>query len=194
MASSSSIVTPTLPRSRSLAVTVDARDPGGLIRGLFRKPPRSTLVGLAALGVVLLVCLLGIDLPLLAAAQADGVYKFASGAFVLGYILLQWNLFAHREKDRQPALVAKWYRRHKMLGALAPLVFALHTTSFGHALLLTLSLTFLFVVLSGYFNRDLLNVQSQIFWRTWIVLHVGAGLALYALVALHVWTALSFHQ
>lgn len=181
-----------LPSNRSLTVAVDRR---ATRRGLpLKRPPRSTTLGLSLVGAILLLCLAGVDVPLLTAAQRSSVYKYASGALLLGYILLQWNLFAHREKDQKPALMAKWYRCHKVLGALAPLAFALHTVSLGQALLLALSTTFLFVVASGFLNRDFLNIQSRRFWQVWTVVHVGAAFALYALIALHVWTALSFHR
>lgn len=192
---SSAASTLELPRNRSLTVAAGSSSTGVRLKPpLFKRPPRSTMAGLGAVAVVLLVCLVGIDLPLLAAAQEDTVYKYLSGSLLLGYILVQWNLFAHREKDQQPALMAKWYRRHKVLGALAPLAFALHTTSLGHALLLALSLCFLLVLLSGFLNRDFLNIQSRRFWQAWTILHVGSAFAMYALIALHVWTALSFHR
>ncbi|MDX1541406.1 MAG: hypothetical protein R3349_08370 [Geminicoccaceae bacterium] len=191
---SSSAPTLNLPPNRSLTVTVTpAPRRLGLSVAILKRPPRSTMVGLALVATTLVVCLGEVAVPVLGTAQLDTVYKFASGGFLLGYILLQWNLFAHREKNEQPALMAKWYRRHKLLGAFAPVAFLLHTLSFGTALLLLLSATFLIVVTCGFLNRDLLNIQSRRFWQAWTVFHVGSAFALYALIALHVWTALSFH-
>jgi hypothetical protein len=167
---------------------------GAALGSLFNKPPRSTVAGALAVAAVLLLSGAGVALPLLGHAQLSPAFKYVTGALLLLCILLQWKLFDHREEDERPILVATWYRRHKVLGAAAPLIFFLHTASLGHAANGALALAFFVVLASGLLNRDLLNVRSRLFWQAWTVLHVGAAFAMFALVALHVWTATSFHS
>lgn len=172
---------------------VSARDNGRSgLRGLLKTPSPWTLIGLALVLLGLAPYIAGFKLPVLGELQENGVYKYITGSALLGYILLQWKLFAHRESGEKPAWAAKWYRRHKILGVLAPVPFVAHASTFGHGSLMLLSIVFFLVVISGLLNQDLLCIKSPVFWQAWIVFHVGFAFAMYALVALHVWTALSF--
>jgi hypothetical protein len=143
---------------------------------------------------VLALSAASIQIPLLSHAQLSPAFKYVTGALLLLWLLLQWKLFDHREEDERPILVATWYRRHKVLGAASPLIFFVHTASLGNAANGMLALSFFVVLVCGLLNRDLLNLRSRTFWQAWTVLHVGAAFAMYALIALHVWTAVSFHR
>lgn len=167
-------------------------DAGSEARSLFKKPSPWTLTGLVLVLLAMTASIAEFKLPVLSELQADGIYKYITGFGLLSYIALQWKLFAHREAGKAPALAARWYRRHKTLGVLAPVPFVLHAGTFGHASVTVLSIVFFLVLVTGLLNRDLLCVSSEFFWRAWTVCHVGLAFAMYALVALHVWTAISF--
>jgi hypothetical protein len=195
MSSSAKASSPPLPRSPTLNVAGVAEP--GRIAGfgrLFNKPPRSTVVGIVCAALVLPLCAASIEIPLLSQAQLSPAFKYVTGTLLLAWILLQWKLFDHREEDERPLLMATWYRRHKVLGATAPMIFFAHTATLGHAATFVLALSFFIVLGSGLFNRDLLNIQSRLLWQAWTVLHVGTAFAMCALIALHLWTAISFHR
>lgn len=180
-----------------LPALLDSAGKPGRIAGigrLFNKPPRSTVVGIASATVILLLCAASVEIPLLSQAQLSPAFKYVTGALLLVCILLQWKLFDHREEDERPILVAAWYRRHKVLGATAPVIFFAHTSTLGHAATFVLALSFFTVLLTGLFNRDLLTIRSSFVWHAWTVIHVGTAFAMCALIALHIWTAISFHS
>jgi len=148
------------------------------------------------LGFFLLAALLAQQLtgwrwPLLTEWQGGNLYKQMTGFSLLAFILCQWRFSVARAQgdERKAAAMAK---RHKLLGALAPVLFLGHTQSLGYAYLQVLSLVFLLVFFSGLCNVEIIKIRKPWFRPVWITAHVGLSMALLFLVAYHVYLSYAF--
>lgn len=148
------------------------------------------------LGLVLLAALLAQQLagwhwPLLGELQAGKVYKQLSGFGLLALLLYQWRFSVTRAKgDMRKAFAMVEF--HKLFGAVAPLLFFLHSQSLGYAYLKLLSLAFLLVILTGLFNFEIVKTHRPWFRPVWITAHVGLSMLLLFLVAYHVYVGYAF--
>lgn len=148
------------------------------------------------LGLGLLLALLaqqatGWCWPWLARLQAVNAYMQFSGFALLGLILYQWRFSLLRTQGHLRKAVGL-LKRHKLLGAAAPLLFFVHTQSLGYAYLQWLSLCWLSVFFTGLFNREIVHLRRPWFLPLWITAHVGLSMALLFLTAYHVYLSYAF--
>lgn len=144
----------------------------------------------SALGAVLLVAYLvqarfELAWPWLARQQADDTYKIVTGALLAGYLLWQWSVRNRRLLDAVGAV-----RRHKLGGALAPVVLYVHASRFAYGYLLVLALSYLSITAIGLLHRFALRRRTL--FAVWFVIHVATVTMLMALVAYHVVIALAY--
>lgn len=148
------------------------------------------------LGFFLLAALLvqqgtGWRWPLLTAWQGDDVYKQLTGFGLLALILYQWRfsvLRAEGDLHRATAMI----KRHKLFGAMAPLLFIGHSQTLGYGYLQILSLSFLLVFLSGLCNFEIVKVHRPWFQPVWVTVHVGLSMVLLFLVSYHAYVSYAF--
>ena len=106
----------------------------------------------------------------LEALQSNELYRAASGCVLAGIIAYQWYLSWLRWK-RSPK--AKLHlERHRLLGALSPLVFFFHATHLGYAYLLWLTVAFLANHLLGCLHPSFVRWSSANYTKFWMVSHI----------------------
>lgn len=153
-------------------------------RGYFR-------IGLALLVLFALQQATGLRSGVLAALQADDLYKQISGFALLGFVAHQWYFPLLRAQGKI-LRAARSAGLHKRLGALVPLLFIVHAQQLGYAYLMALSLAFFTVFLTGLINPETTGIRSDWFRPAWIVMHVGVATLLPFVVAYHVFTTYWF--
>lgn len=145
-----------------------------------------------ALGTLLLAMYvaqarLGLEWQLLARAQENQPYKVISGC-VLAFYLLHQSFMARR---RLYAPISVLYR-HKLAGALAPLLLYLHASRFAYGYLLLLSIVFVGTVGLGLLHRPVLRTHARWLYTWWFVLHVATSSSLVVLAGYHGVIALAY--
>ncbi len=128
-----------------------------------------------------------VEVAWLTALQDDDRYAVASGLVLAIYLLLQWTLGARRAIDPLRAVT-----RHKIAGALAPLLLYAHASRFAYGYLAVLAIAYLGTVGLGLVHRLVLRVRTRWLYTLWFVVHVATSAALLVLVAYHVVIALGY--
>lgn len=150
----------------------------------------------AALGLSLLAAYLAqlrgaFTFPALELLQRRDDYRFLSGTLLLLFLLFQlslgWQRFSGSARKSADQL-----RSHKRVGAFAPVLFYLHTTSVGWASTFALAAVFLINVAWGYLSQDTLGIRSRPFAVIWLVGHLVLTFALMALALSHAWVAVYY--
>jgi hypothetical protein len=121
--------------------------------------------------------------PALAALQHHPTYKLATGALLLVYLRAQW--VTGRRRIDAAALF-----RHRLAGALAPLMLYLHAVHIGYGYLALLVAVYLGTAMAGLAYP--LALRRRWLYTTWFIVHLVAATALLALVAYHVVIALAY--
>lgn len=148
--------------------------------------PRGYLaVGIVALGVLVLQQAGGWRWEALAQWQDGDIYRQLTGFTLVTFVLHQWY-FPWLRLQHQVARAVRGANLHKLLGAVAPLLYLLHARHTGYAYQLWLSLVFLGVFATGLINPETAGVRQPWFRAVWIPVHVGLSTALPFLVAYHV--------
>ena len=175
-------------------------DPFSLTQiGSHPQPPRTKVpnsktyfwLGLACLIAFAIQQTLDWRWPLLSDWQTGSVYKQATGFGLLAFILYQWRFSVKRAQGEVRNGLAM-LRRHKLLGAFAPLLFFFHSQALGYGYLELLSLAFLFVFLTGLCNVEIVTLRKHWFRPVWISLHISASMGLLFLLAYHVYLSYAF--
>lgn len=153
---------------------------------------RTPYVPLILFAVVFAGVLLSSEIKSVLAHPLTGfAQQVVTGTLLLGLFLYQWVLFFKRvTKDNRNA--GKVLVRHRWVGAVATLLFALHALRFGHVWMSTLSAVVFLVALTGVLNREVLRYRSNAIYLIWLVTHIGLSAALVPLVAVHIWVALAY--
>ncbi len=145
------------------------------------------VVGLLLFAGYLLQYYLDIRWEGLGNLQRQPWYKISSGTLLLLLILVQWHFSKVQANPKISAQKSIFHQNlHKWLGALSPLIFYLHAIVPGYAYLLALSILFFSNLVLGMLNNDLLSVQNRWYHHGWMVLHVGIGCLITALVVVHI--------
>lgn len=129
--------------------------------------------------------------PWLAALQGEDVYRQLSGFALLAFIAHQWHCSVLRSRGLMRK-AGGMIKRHKLLGALAPLLFYLHSQQIGYAYLQMLSLAYFAIVLTGLLNFEVVRIRPPWFQPCWITLHVGLSTTLLLLMGYHVFIAYAY--
>ena len=145
-------------------------------------------IGLLLFFLFLVQDFFGLKIPTLEAWQADGDYRIYSGLFVLAFIGAQF-IRPYNKACEFPHVKASTFRNHKILGAFAPLVFFVHSSSFGVGYLLFLSIIYFSNFLVGMFNYEhIQNAQKRIwYYPKWLFLHIVLSILSLAFIALHIY-------
>ncbi len=128
-----------------------------------------------------------VELPWLVALQADDQYRVSSGIVLGTYLVFQMLLGARRVVDPGGAIA-----RHKIAGALAPVVLYAHASHFAYGYLLVLAAAYLGTSGLGLAHRLVLRVRARWLYTSWFVLHVATSVALVFLVVYHAYVALAY--
>jgi len=146
-----------------------------------------TALGLVLLAAYVAQAALRLDVPWLLALQAGDPYKFASGGVVAGYLYFQWRIGTRRLFDPKRAVT-----RHKLLGALAPVVLYAHACRFAYGYLLLLAVVYLGMIVVAFANGPLLRYHTRRLFTAWFVIHVASAVALLVLGAYHAVIAIAY--
>jgi hypothetical protein len=156
----------------------------GRLRAILNGPGYFS-VGLGLFALFALKQATGLRSGVLAALQADDLYKQLSGFVLFGFVAHQWYFPLLRAQGKI-LRAARSAGPHKWLGALVPLLFIVHARQFGYAYQMALSLAFFTVFLTGLVNPETTGIRSDWFRPAWIVMHVGVATLLPFVVAYHV--------
>lgn len=180
------------PRPRQLARGSSRVVANEITRGLPRResPRELTMRGVARrdstiLAVALLAAYLGqavmqLEVPWLAALQANDVYKLATGGVLVGFLAVQWvSARKHREL-------------HLWLGACAPVALYAHATKFAFGYLAWLSVIYLGVGAVGLVHRPIIARRARRLYVAWVIAHVALSTLLLVLVAYHIVIAIAY--
>ena len=123
--------------------------------------------------------------------QTNETFKQLTGLVLVSYLTHQWYLSVLRLRGRMETARIK-LPRHKQLGALAPLVFYLHSHQIGYAYLFLLSSLYFANVAIGLFNQKIIGIQSKWFLYGWMIVHVALSVFIVILTSYHVFIALYY--
>jgi ferredoxin-NADP reductase len=152
-------------------------------------------IGLVLTAAFLLQAAFQIKWPWLENLQAVESYKRWSGLALLLYMGGQWLLPYLRLSGRFQA-AARHYRLHQRQGALLPLVYYFHATTFGYAYLLALSSAFFATIVLAFLEPDRVVRQGrgrQQYALAWLATHVALSVLIVALVIYHIFVVF-FYQ
>lgn len=147
---------------------------------------KSTFLGLVLLLLYFLQFFLKLEWKWLYDLQHDEMYKRWSGLGLLLFITFQWLLTISRvvKKFRKHAL--KMHALHKWIGALSPLLFYIHSMGMGYGYLLLLSYLFFSNALLGYINLDVIKNNSDLLFKSWMIVHVALSIIITIIMVLHI--------
>ncbi|AUS04038.1 hypothetical protein [Pseudotamlana carrageenivorans] len=147
---------------------------------------KSTLVGLLCLFAYLLQYFLDLQWTWLFELQQDELFKRWSGLVLALFIAFQWLLTFTRviKKFRKHAMTI--LDMHKWIGALSPLLFYIHSMTFGYGYLLMLSYIFFTNTLLGYFNLDVIKNNSDLLFKSWMITHVALSIVVTIIMVFHI--------
>lgn len=123
--------------------------------------------------------------------QQDEIYKRWSGLGVTIFILLQWVLtlcrltFKSKSTDRLMVI-------HKWMGALTPLLFFIHSMTWGYEITLVLAITFFFNFVLGLLNVQAIKTASPKIYSIWFGTHILLSVIITFLTILHIWFVFYF--
>ena len=118
--------------------------------------------------------------------QHDEMFKRWTGLGLGLFITFQWllTLFRIIPKLRQRSI--KMTAIHKWIGAFSPVIFYLHSMTFGYAYLLFLSIVFMTNMLLGTVNLDIIKSQKEWLFKLWMILHVSFSIIITFVMLFHV--------
>jgi len=150
-------------------------------------------LGLALFSIFLIQDSLRLKIPWLENLQAQEGYKIYSGIFLVLYILMQF-VMPYNKSCEKPHVSAKTYRQHKFRGALAPLIFYVHSTKFGSSYLLLLSSVYFANFLVGLFNHERIKnaIKRVAYFKFWLPVHISLSVLILSLIVFHVYVLSSY--
>lgn len=125
----------------------------------------------------------------LAQRQASDGYKYATGLGLLSYMGWQWGLFYARLRRRNLRRLLFWHQR---TGALAPLLFYVHSVEIGYGYLAVLSWLFLANMLIGAASPLGVRINNRYYTASWGTLHVLLAAATVILALFHAYIAVYY--
>lgn len=129
----------------------------------------------------------------LAELQSAESYKRWSGFALGGYLSLQFLLPITRVLGYVNRAVTL-YRWHRWQGALAPLIYYFHSTTFGFAAVGFLSVIYFANTIVGLLNQELItDVRWKMrYQRVWLIFHILLSVLLAGLTAVHLYVVFAF--
>lgn len=160
------------------------------------KPERSVFKGYFCLGMLLFAVFViqefgHFSWSWLAKMQAEDVYKQLSGFVLVAYLAFQWRCSVLRNQGLMQK-AAKLLDQHKLMGALAPLLFYAHAQTIGYAYLQVLSGVYFAIFLTGLCNAEIIRIRKAWFRKIWITIHIGLATGLVFLLGYHVFISYAY--
>lgn len=149
--------------------------------------------GLSVLVVFLMQELLQWKIPWLENLQSQENYKIYSGLALVAYVLSQF-IMPYNKSCKRPHVSAKAYCQHKVRGAFAPLIFFMHSTTFGSGYLLLLSGVYFSNLLLGLFNHERIKdtLHRVRYFKFWLLMHIVLSVLVVSLIAFHIYIVASY--
>ncbi|WP_242521379.1 hypothetical protein [Tamlana sp. s12] len=143
-------------------------------------------MGLILLCAYLLQYFLNLQWAWLFELQQQELFKRWSGLVLALFIAFQWLLTFTRviKKLRKHAMTTQ--SMHKWIGAISPLIFYIHSMTFGYGYLLMLSYIFFTNTLIGYFNLDVIKNNSDLLFKSWMIVHVALSIIVTIIMVFHI--------
>lgn len=150
-------------------------------------------IGLLLLLAFTLQDVLSLKWPWLETIQGGESYKRWSGLVLSLYIAAQFVLPVMRWRGNLKA-AARHYQWHKAQGALAPLVYYLHSTQMGYGYLFVLSIAYLTNFLIGLLNQETIappkfKLQYSYYW---LIVHTLLSVVTVGLLGYHIYIAFAY--
>lgn len=118
--------------------------------------------------------------------QQEELYKRWSGLGLALFIVTQWLLTFSRIIKKLKKHSFKVTNLHKWLGALSPLLFYIHSMSFGYGYLMLLTYIFIINNFIGYFNLDVIKSTNEVLFKGWMITHVAFSMVITILMVFHI--------
>ncbi|MGY6648761.1 hypothetical protein [Wenyingzhuangia sp. IMCC45574] len=147
-----------------------------------------TIIGLVLFCSYLLQDILGLKIQALETLQAQEMFTRWTGLALGIFIAFQWSLTFVRIIPKLRAKSLLFTEIHKWIGVFSPILFYIHTTSFGYGYLGLLSYVFLSNMLLGTINLDVIKSQKDWVFKSWMILHVGFSMLITVIMFLHIGT------
>ena len=145
-----------------------------------------TSIGLLLLLLYLMQFILGLKWEWLYNMQQEELYKRWSGLGLALFIVIQWLLTFSRIVKKLKKYSFKVTNLHKWFGALSPLLFYIHSMSFGYGYLMLLTYIFLVNNFIGYFNLDVIKSTNEVLFKGWMITHVAFSMVITILMVFHI--------
>ena len=101
----------------------------------------------------------------------------------------QWVLFYNRWTGQ---VRVNDVIQHRWVSVTTVILFGLHAARVWHTWMLTLTILFLLIGITGILNKQIVRYQTRGGYLTWLALHVGMSVAIIPLIAVHIWVALAY--
>ncbi|ANW95038.1 hypothetical protein AXE80_01440 [Wenyingzhuangia fucanilytica] len=147
-----------------------------------------TIIGLVLFCSYILQDILGFKITSLEQLQSQEMYKRWSGLALALFITFQWFLTFTRIIPKLKKHSIKLTEIHKWIGAFSPILFYIHTTSYGYGYLALLSYVFFANMLLGTINLDVIKSQKEWIFKGWMIVHVSLSMLITAILFLHIGT------
>ncbi|WP_379884336.1 hypothetical protein [Mariniflexile soesokkakense] len=118
--------------------------------------------------------------------QQEEIYKRWSGLGLALFIVIQWLLTFSRIINKLKKYSFKVTNLHKWFGALSPLLFYMHSMSFGYGYLMLLTYIFIINNFIGYFNLDVIKSTNEVLFKGWMITHVAFSMVITLLMVFHI--------
>lgn len=151
-----------------------------------KKNINASILGLALLLLFFLQFFLNLRWSWLAELQNLEMYKRWSGLGLALFIAFQWLLTFTRVITKLRKHAMKMAEIHKWIGAISPVLFYIHSIGLGYGYLALLSYIFFANTLIGYINLDVLKNNSELLFKSWMILHVALSLTINILLFFHI--------
>jgi hypothetical protein len=124
--------------------------------------------------------------------QIESIYRQLSGIGLVVFLAHQWHpaVLRSRGQMRQAGVLM---RSHKLVGALTPLVFYVHSQRLGYAYLSVLSSALFVIFLSGILHRQIVRLHKPWLQTLWIGVHIGSAVILLILLGYHIYISYAYH-
>jgi len=151
-------------------------------------------MGLALFFLFVIQDMLSLKMTWLEDLQKQESFKVYSGLLLFLYLLAQFVMPYNRLCETPHVTRASSYNSHKQRGALAPLFFFIHSTTWSTAYLLLLSSVYFANFLLGLFNYERITtpILRSWFFKNWLLLHITLAVVLMTLVGFHLYIVVSY--
>ena len=130
----------------------------------------------------------GFKIPALENLQAQENFRIYSGLFVLLFIAMQF-VRPYNKASERPHLDTQTYKGHKLRGVFAPLIFFIHSSSFGFGYLFFLSSLYFSNFLLGIFDHEQFkNAKKRVkYYKKWLPLHIILSIFTVSMMVVHIY-------